>query len=168
MQLLDALAARIEAVPFPGAAEAGLHCDEHRPAPDSALAADAKAIIHCPARSVTSSGRRGAAEWVLEFEPRSKPFIDPLMGWSRGADTLTQVRLRFPTKRAAIDYARRQGLHYEVCEPAHIRGGDLVRARRQTPAIDHAVPIEIAWAWDAPHLAIDRLAVANLCPKQAV
>jgi ETC complex I subunit-like protein len=123
MQLRDALAARTVAVPFPGAAHAGDEPDT-RPAEGSSFPDDARAIIRCPAPSVMSAGRRGATEWVLEFEPRARPFVEPLMGWVGGADPLSQVRLRFPSREAAIAYARRQGLAFEVREPAHLRRGD--------------------------------------------
>jgi hypothetical protein len=44
------------------------------------------------------------------------PFIEPLMGWTGGDDTLTQVELTFPTREAAVAYAQRQGLAYIVEE----------------------------------------------------
>lgn len=39
------------------------------------------------------------------------------MGWCGSGDTLQQVELRFPTKEAAIAYARRQDLQFQVVEP---------------------------------------------------
>jgi hypothetical protein len=78
------------------------------------------------------------------------------------------VRLRFSSRDAAIRYARQHGLAYEVHEPAHIRRNDRAHAQPQTqvmqqdaPVIEYAMPLEIAWAWEAPHLALDRLPVAN-------
>ncbi|MGX9576818.1 NADH dehydrogenase ubiquinone Fe-S protein 4 [Mesorhizobium sp. f-mel] len=52
--------------------------------------------------------------WRLVFERRTAPVIEPLMGYTGGGDTLTQVELDFPTLQAAIDYAERQGLAYIV------------------------------------------------------
>ena len=95
-----------------------------------------------------------------EFEPRSRPFIDPLMGWTGSTDTLRQLKLRFPTREAAIDYARRQGLRYEVREPAHL-GSDGPASVEQSESISGQVPIEAAWAWEVPHLAFDRLFEAD-------
>ena len=161
MRLQDALAARLDAVPGKGADDAGLPFCEPHPALGSALPEDAKAIIHCPAPSVMSSGRRRAAEWVLEFEPHAPLFIEPLMGWAGSTDTLTQVRLRFPNREAAVAYAHRQGLRYEIREPTHVRRGDLAQVRNRFPELDHHLPVEVAWAWDAPHLALDRLRAAN-------
>ena len=52
-----------------------------------------------------SSGMGRTRDWVLEFAPTSAREIDPLMGWTSSSDTQAQVRLRFPTKEAAQDYA---------------------------------------------------------------
>jgi hypothetical protein len=167
MRLQTALAARTDVVPDLGTTDAGPSCNEAATTM-SDLPADARTVIHCPAPSVMSAGRRRAAEWVLEFEPRAKPFIEPLMGWTGGSDPLRQVRLRFSSRDAAIRYARRHGLAFEVREPVHRHCGDLVHAQRPAPAIkrdapviDYVLPLEIAWAWEAPHLALDRLCVAN-------
>jgi hypothetical protein len=65
----------------------------------------------------TQSGRRGADLWVLEFEPREAKRPDPLMGWAGSGDTGQQVRLRFPSREAALAYASRNGIPAEVLEP---------------------------------------------------
>jgi len=44
------------------------------------------------------------------MEPAMRKSIDPLCGWSGSGDTQQQVQLRFPTKEAAIAYAKRNGL----------------------------------------------------------
>ena len=75
------------------------------------------AQIYRPGRSVTTSARAGTA-WQLTFERRTAPFIEPLMGYSGGRDTLTQVELSFPTLESAIGYAERQVLSYVVRRPA--------------------------------------------------
>ncbi len=150
MQLRDALAARTQAVPFAGTAAAAAQV-----APGgrrSCFPADARAVIHCPAPSVMSAGRRGASEWVLEFEPRERPFIDPLMGWVGGADLLRHVKLRFPSREAAIACARREGLAFELREPAHLRstqrGGSAVRPASPPPGSWLlAVPYHPQFVW---------------------
>ena len=76
--------------------------------------ADAVARIFRPARSATTSGRARTKNWVLRFDRRSAPYIEPLMGWTGGDDTLVQVELAFATREAAVAYARRQGLSYAV------------------------------------------------------
>ena len=73
---------------------------------------DALAVIYKPARSAMTSGNARTRDWKLRFEPRSRPFIEPLMGWTGGDDTLSQVELTFPSAAAAVAYARRQGLRY--------------------------------------------------------
>ncbi|MDF1599154.1 ETC complex I subunit [Mesorhizobium sp. YIM 152430] len=80
-----------------------------------------------PGRSVTTSARTGSA-WRLTFNHRTAPFIEPLMGYTGGGDTLTQVELNFPTLESAIHYAERQGLTYVVRRPTGQTGN--VRSRR--------------------------------------
>ena len=75
-----------------------------------------RAVIYKPAKSVTTSGRAGTKRWLLEFEPQSAPFIEPLMGWTGSTDPLAEVRLTFPSREAAVAYAQRHGLDYEVRE----------------------------------------------------
>lgn len=75
------------------------------------------AWIYQPARSAMQSGRASTRHWILRFEPREPSLPDHLMGWCGSGDTLQQVELRFPTKDAAIAYARRQGFKFEVTEP---------------------------------------------------
>ena len=77
-----------------------------------------RAVIYRPAKSAMTSGRAGTKRWVLEFEPQSPPFIEPLMGWTGSTDPMAQVRLTFPSRETAVAYARRQGLEYDVREPA--------------------------------------------------
>jgi hypothetical protein len=78
------------------------------------------ARIYRPAKTATQSGRAKTLRWVLEMEPRSPKAADPLCGWIGSDDPEQQVQLRFPTKEAAIAYARRQGIDYRLHE-AHER-----------------------------------------------
>ena len=75
---------------------------------------DAVARIYKPSRSAMTSGKGGTKGWRLVFERRSAPFIEPLMGYTGGTDTLVQVELRFPTLESATRYAERQGLTYVI------------------------------------------------------
>ncbi|MAU51251.1 MAG: ETC complex I subunit [Roseovarius sp.] len=75
------------------------------------------ARIYKPARTATQSGTAGTRHWVLEFVPASAREGDPLMGWTSSRDTQAQVRLRFPTREAALDYAREHGIDAVVREP---------------------------------------------------
>lgn len=74
---------------------------------------DAVAVIYKPARSAMTSAKP-RSEWKLRFEPRAPTLIEPLMGWTACQDTLPQVELSFPTAQAAVAYARRQGLRFEL------------------------------------------------------
>jgi hypothetical protein len=77
--------------------------------------AGAEARIARRERAVTPSGRARTHEWVLRFERRSPPVIEPLMGWTGGDDTLaTQVELTFDSLGEALRYAQRQSLSYRV------------------------------------------------------
>ena len=75
------------------------------------------ARIYQPAKTATQSGRAKTRRWLLEMEPRSRREADPLCGWIGSDDTEQQVQLRFPSKEAAIAYARRKGIEYRVHEP---------------------------------------------------
>ena len=75
---------------------------------------DAVARIYRPARSAMTSGKARTKKWMLCFEQRTKPFIEPLMGWTGSDDPLTQIELTFPTRAVATAYAERQGLTYVV------------------------------------------------------
>ena len=75
------------------------------------------ARIYRPSKTAMQSGRRNTRKWVLDFEPQSAKRPDALMGWSGSNDTLSQIRLKFPTKDAAIAHAERVGLNYRVLEP---------------------------------------------------
>lgn len=117
---------------------------------------DARAIIQCTSRSVLSGGRARANEWVLSFEPRTPPFIEPLMGWTGSTDPLPQIRLRFSSRDAAIRYAERQGLHYEVRGP--------VQFALHGPAFAQAggdIPEPVARACDKPHPIPGQFALDN-------
>lgn len=76
------------------------------------------ARIYQQSKNAMQSGKARAGIWVLEFESGSRRRPDPLMGWSGGADTQTQVRLTFPTLDAAKSYAEREEIDYHVVPPA--------------------------------------------------
>lgn len=76
-----------------------------------------RARIYQPARNAMQSGTAKTRVWVLEYAQGSAREIDPLMGWTSSSDTDTQVKLRFDSKEAALDYARAHGIDAEVQEP---------------------------------------------------
>ncbi len=75
------------------------------------------ARIYRPAKSAMSSGTAKTRDWVLEYTNVSAREVDPLMGWTSSSDTQTQVRMRFPTKEAALEYAEERGIDAVVTEP---------------------------------------------------
>lgn len=75
------------------------------------------ARIYRPAKSAMSSGQAKTRHWVLEHVADSARQVDPLMGWTSSDDTQAQVRLSFPTKEAALEYARENGIEASVVEP---------------------------------------------------
>lgn len=85
------------------------------------------ARIYKPARTAMQSGTARTKQWVLEYAPASPREVDPLMGWTSSDDMLSQVKLRFDSKEAALDYARDHGIDAVVQEPkrrkANIRPG---------------------------------------------
>ena len=76
-----------------------------------------RARIFQPARTAMSSGTAKTKGWVLEFGASASRHIDPLMGWTSSDDTQTQVRLRFDSKEAALDYATEHGIDAAVSDP---------------------------------------------------
>ncbi len=76
-----------------------------------------RARIYKPAKNAMTSGTAKTRNWILDFAPSSKREIDPLMGWTSSDDTQSQVRLRFPTKEAAMEYAAANGIDARVYEP---------------------------------------------------
>jgi len=76
-----------------------------------------RARIFKPARNAMTSGMAKTRKWVLDFAPESARRVDPLMGWTSSDDTQSQVRLRFESKEAALEYAEAHGIEAEVFEP---------------------------------------------------
>ena len=86
-----------------------------------------RARIYKPARNAMTSGQARTKQWVLDFAQDEAREIDPLMGWTSSSDTQSQVRIRFATKDAAVEYAKEKGIDAVVMEPhkrkANIRPG---------------------------------------------
>lgn len=76
--------------------------------------------IYRPSKSATQSGLGRTHFWRLEAETPTPRTPDPLMGWTSSADTLNQIRLRFPTCEDAVAHATRMGWDYTIL-PAHNR-----------------------------------------------
>ncbi|AUJ65606.1 ETC complex I subunit (plasmid) [Aestuarium zhoushanense] len=81
------------------------------------------AIIYRPARNVMQSGPR-PRHWILQFEPAAAAGVEPLMGWTATRDPYRKIRLSFPDRESAEDYAVQQDWNYVV------RDTDQLRSRR--------------------------------------
>jgi hypothetical protein len=90
---------------------------------------DAQALISRRTLPVTTSGKTDATQWILRFERRSPPTIEPLMGWTQGDDALAQIEMIFDTREEAVAYAEREGFPYRVAGEGSI-------ARRSAAARD--------------------------------
>ena len=62
------------------------------------------AIIYRPARAAATSAPR-SRHWVLEFEPSRPQNLEPLMGWTTSQDPYRPIRMTFPDRDSAVDYA---------------------------------------------------------------
>mgnify|MGYP001812546268 CR=1 FL=1 len=76
-----------------------------------------RARIYQPAKTAMQSGTAKTHTWVLEYAPASAREVDPLMGWTSSDDTQAQVKLRFESKKAAVEYAQEHNIDADVLEP---------------------------------------------------
>ena len=75
-----------------------------------------KAIIYIPNKNPMQSGIAKGSKWILEFITKD-PTKNPLMGWESSSDTLTELKLEFPSKDLAINYAKKKKIDFELIEP---------------------------------------------------
>jgi len=73
--------------------------------------------IYKPAKNAMQSGKGNTKKWVLEHDNEDSRYIEPVMGWTGNSNPKSQINLKFDSKEAAIEYAKRKGIKYEVCEP---------------------------------------------------
>ncbi|MFD1343282.1 ETC complex I subunit [Litorisediminicola beolgyonensis] len=95
-----------------------------------------RARIYRPAKTAMSSGKAKTKHWVLEYVQDSAREIDPLMGWTSSSDTQSQVKLRFETKEAALEYARDHGIDAQVFEPKERKFNVRPRGYAENFAVD--------------------------------
>ena len=79
------------------------------------------ARIYSPARNVMQSGKGKSGRWVLEYAPEVPKNVNPLMGWTSSTDMKQQLAAGVFLEEAAIAYAERNGVAYEVEEPKPVR-----------------------------------------------
>ena len=99
-----------------------------------------RARIYKPAKTAMSSGTAKTRNWVLEYAQGSSREIDPLMGWTSTSETQTQVKLRFESKDAAINYANEKGIEFEVTEPNPRKANIRARGYGENFATDRRAP----------------------------
>ena len=75
-----------------------------------------KAKIYIPSKTAMQSGRGKRGRWILKFQTKDN-YMNPLMGWESGEDTMKEVLLEFSSKDKAIEYAKNNNILYEVVEP---------------------------------------------------
>ena len=75
-----------------------------------------KAKIYKPTQTAMQSGKGNSKNWLLEFDTLNNG-INPLMGWESSNDTMSEIKLKFPTKHQAINYAKKNNIDYYVIEP---------------------------------------------------
>src|SRR5205085_2014334 len=126
-----------------------------------------RAVIYKPAKSVMTSGRAGTKRWLLEFEPQSAPFIEPLMGWTGSTDPMAQMRLTFPSREAAVAYAQRHGLDYEVREPTEWVKAQ-VRANNSQPQPTPLWSVELLPDFNNLLLDVGRLGLFPIWPPERI
>ncbi|ESJ93795.1 ETC complex I subunit [Acinetobacter lwoffii] len=67
-----------------------------------------------PRAAATSAPR--SRHWVLEFEPSRPQNLEPLMGWTTSQDPYRPIRMTFPDRDSAVDYALKNDWRYIVRE----------------------------------------------------
>ena len=75
-----------------------------------------KAKIYKPSKTAMQSGKRNTKNWLLEFDTLDTG-TNPLMGWETSEDTMSEVKLEFPTKEKALNYAKKNNIDYYIVEP---------------------------------------------------
>ena len=63
------------------------------------------------------SGKGKTKSWLLKFKSDKKKGINPLMGWERSDNTLSELNLEFITKESAIKYAKKNKIELDIIEP---------------------------------------------------
>ena len=80
-----------------------------------------RARIYRRPKTATQSGTAGTENWVLDFQSPEREVNDPLMGWWGSSFTQGQVRLRFDTCEQAVEYAKANGMDYQVEPPPEMK-----------------------------------------------
>jgi len=71
------------------------------------------AKIYKPSKTAMQSGVGKTNKWIIEYVTKNTG-INPLMGWESSTDTLSELKLEFPSKELAIEYAKKNKIKFEV------------------------------------------------------
>ena len=71
------------------------------------------AKIYKPSKTAMQSGGGKTNKWIVEYVTKNTG-INPLMGWESSTDTLSELKLEFPSKELAIEYAKKNKIKFEV------------------------------------------------------
>ncbi|MCL2567114.1 MAG: ETC complex I subunit [Alphaproteobacteria bacterium] len=77
-----------------------------------------KAIIYAPTRNLMQSGLANKNNWKLVFVKNVDNQQEHLMGWESSFETQSQIVIDFDSKDAAVNYAVKMNLTFEVINPA--------------------------------------------------
>ena len=72
------------------------------------------ARIYQPARNAMQSGMAKTRQWIMEFEQATPRELEPLMGWTATDDMTSEVRIRFDSEQAAVEFAKTHNIPYQV------------------------------------------------------
>lgn len=73
-----------------------------------------QARIYQRPKNAMQSGKALTDQWILDFVPAEATKPDALMGWAGSGDTRRQLKLRFPSQKAAVAYAEKHGIDAEI------------------------------------------------------
>lgn len=76
-----------------------------------------KALIYKPAKTAMQSGKAKTENWVLEYQPETRKIVDNLIGWQGSEDMEQEIKISFATRDAAIEYANKNEIEFDVVEP---------------------------------------------------
>jgi len=66
------------------------------------------------------SGMKNTKNWLLEFDTLDSG-VNQLMGWETSRDTMSEIKLEFPSKEVAINFAKKNNIDYYVIDPQKIK-----------------------------------------------
>ena len=78
----------------------------------------ATARLYRPSKTAMQSGKAKTKAWILEYNPTTPLFTNPVTGWTGSSDTPQQLRLSFQTLDAALDYVQKNQIDVTV-SPSH-------------------------------------------------